>query len=43
MLNCDEFGDCGFAKFRAMRLDDPTAGVEGVEANIIYTFAPGDE
>ncbi|MCP4539340.1 MAG: ABC transporter substrate-binding protein [Chloroflexi bacterium] len=42
-LTCDEFGDCGFAEYNIMRLDDLAAGVEGVIANTVYTFAPGDE
>ncbi len=42
-LTCDEFGDCGFAEYNIMRLDDLAAGVEGVVANTVYTFAPGAE
>ncbi|MCP4539341.1 MAG: ABC transporter substrate-binding protein [Chloroflexi bacterium] len=42
-LNCDEFGDCGVAEYNVLRLDDPAAGTEGVKANIVYTFALGDE
>ena len=42
-LNCDEFGDCGFARYNILRLDDLAAGAEGVKANIVYTFTPGDE
>jgi branched-chain amino acid transport system substrate-binding protein len=38
-LTCDEFGDCGAARFNVMRLDDPAAGLEGLEANVVYTFA----
>ncbi len=42
-LNCDEFGDCGVARYSIMRLDDLAAGVDGVKANTIYTFTLDDE
>jgi branched-chain amino acid transport system substrate-binding protein len=38
VLSCDEFGDCGGAKFKVVRLDDPAAGIEGLAANIVYTY-----
>lgn len=37
-LTCDEFGDCGSARFRGVRLDDPTAGIDGLKNNIIFTY-----
>ncbi len=37
-LTCDEFGDCGTAKFNILRLDDPAAGVKGLTSNILYTY-----
>jgi branched-chain amino acid transport system substrate-binding protein len=37
-LTCDEFGDCGAARFKVVRLDDPAAGIEGLGANVIYTY-----
>ncbi len=40
-LSCDEFGDCGIARYMLLRLDDPMAGVEGVKTNIIYIFVDG--
>ena len=40
-LTCDEFGDCGAASFQVVRLDDPAAGIEGLAANVIYTYTPG--
>jgi branched-chain amino acid transport system substrate-binding protein len=40
-LTCDEFGDCGAARFKVVRLDDPAAGIEGLAANVVYTYAPG--
>ncbi len=39
-LICDEFGDCGAARFKVMRLDDPAAGIEGLSNNIVYTYTP---
>ncbi|MBN1146613.1 MAG: branched-chain amino acid ABC transporter substrate-binding protein [Anaerolineales bacterium] len=41
-LTCDEYGDCGAIRLRITRLDDPAAGLEGVAANVIYTY-PGGE
>ncbi len=40
-LTCDEFGDCGAARFKVVRLDDPAAGIEGLAANVVYTYTPG--
>ncbi|MCP4116140.1 MAG: ABC transporter substrate-binding protein, partial [Desulfobacteraceae bacterium] len=37
-LSCDEFGDCGVARFKIVRLDDPASGIKGLEANVIHTY-----
>ncbi|MCP4119818.1 MAG: hypothetical protein GY737_31345, partial [Desulfobacteraceae bacterium] len=37
-LSCDEFGDCGVARFKIVRLDDPASGLSGMEANVIQTY-----
>jgi branched-chain amino acid transport system substrate-binding protein len=39
-LTCDQFGDCASARFNVVRLDDPTAGIEGLMSNVIYTYEP---
>ncbi len=39
-LTCDQFGDCGVGRFAILRLDDPSAGLEGMWSNVIYTYAP---
>lgn len=39
-LTCDEFGDCSEARFQVVRLDDPAAGLEGLAANVIFTYPP---
>jgi branched-chain amino acid transport system substrate-binding protein len=39
-LSCDQYGDCGVARFHVVRLDDPAAGLEGLAANIVYTYPP---
>ncbi len=39
-LTCDEYGDCGVARFQVTRLDDPAAGLEGLAANVVYTYPP---
>jgi len=35
-LSCDKFGDCGAGSFSIFRLDDPSAGLEGLRQNLIY-------
>jgi len=39
-LSCDRFGDCAAPKFNILRLDDPGAGVGGLQRNILFSFAP---
>jgi branched-chain amino acid transport system substrate-binding protein len=39
-LSCDEYGDCGVGRFQVVRLDDPAAGLEGLAANVLYTYPP---
>ena len=39
-LTCDEYGDCGAARFQVIRVDDPAAGLEGLAANVVYTYPP---
>jgi len=41
-LTCDEYGDCAVARFQVTRLDDPAAGLAGLEANVLYTYPPDD-
>jgi branched-chain amino acid transport system substrate-binding protein len=40
-LTCDEYGDCGAIRLQVTRLDDPAAGLEGLAANVVYTYPPG--
>jgi branched-chain amino acid transport system substrate-binding protein len=40
-LTCDEYGDCGAVRLQTTRLDDPSAGLEGLAANVVYTYSPG--
>jgi branched-chain amino acid transport system substrate-binding protein len=40
-LACDEYGDCGAIRLQVARLDDPAAGLEGLAANVVYTYSPG--
>ncbi len=39
-LTCDQYGDCGVARFKVLRLDDPAAGLAGLEANVVYAYPP---
>ena len=41
-LTCDEYGDCGVARFQVVRLDDPAAGLEGLATNVVYNY-PSDK
>jgi branched-chain amino acid transport system substrate-binding protein len=37
-ITCDQYGDCGAIRLQTARLDDPAAGLEGVAANVVYTY-----
>jgi branched-chain amino acid transport system substrate-binding protein len=39
-LTCDEYGDCGAIQLQVTRLEDPAAGLEGLAANVVYTYPP---
>jgi len=39
-LTCNQYGDCGAIRLQATRLDDPAAGLEGLAANVVYTYPP---
>jgi branched-chain amino acid transport system substrate-binding protein len=39
-LTCDEYGDCGVARFEVLRLDDPVAGLAGMATKVLYTYPP---
>jgi len=41
-LACDQYGDCGVARFQVVRLDAPAAGLEGLAANVVYSFPPDE-
>jgi len=41
-LTCDEYGDCGAIRLQIARLDDPAAGLEGLKANVIWTYPPDE-
>lgn len=36
-LTCDEFGDCGAVELVILRLKDPSAGLEDLRTNVMYT------
>lgn len=36
VLNCDQFGDCAKSSFQVLRLDDPSLGLRGLEANVVF-------
>jgi len=39
VLACSEFGDCAPPSFNVLRLDNLQAGVAGLKANIVFTYA----
>jgi branched-chain amino acid transport system substrate-binding protein len=39
-LTCDEYGDCGAIRLKVTRLEDPSAGLAGLDANVVYTYPP---
>lgn len=39
-LSCNEFGDCAPPRFNVLRMANPDAGVEGLKANVQFTYNP---
>lgn len=39
-LSCDQFGDCAKSSFQILRLDDPSLGLKGLEANVVFPSTP---
>jgi branched-chain amino acid transport system substrate-binding protein len=39
-LSCDQYGDCGAIRLQVTCLEDPAAGLPGLEANVVYTYPP---
>ncbi|MDJ1178260.1 branched-chain amino acid ABC transporter substrate-binding protein [Roseofilum sp. BLCC_M91] len=39
-LSCDRFGDCASGQFSILQLNDPAAGLEGLNANRVYLYQP---
>jgi branched-chain amino acid transport system substrate-binding protein len=39
-LTSDAFGDCFGGTHTMIRLDDPSAGIEGLTSNVVYTYTP---
>jgi branched-chain amino acid transport system substrate-binding protein len=40
-LSCDQFGDCGSWWLDYYRLEDPTAGLEGLLQNVVFMYREG--
>ncbi len=38
-VSCHPFGDCARPIFNVLRLDDPAAGVEALQANVLFTYS----
>jgi branched-chain amino acid transport system substrate-binding protein len=39
-LSCNSFGDCAYPSFNVLRLDDPDAGIQGLQSNAVFTYSP---
>ncbi len=39
-LSCNQFGDCSGSAFNVLRLDNPSLGLPGLEANVIFSYSP---
>lgn len=39
-LTCNRFGDCAVPAFNVLRFDDPDAGLEGLEKNVVFSYVP---
>jgi branched-chain amino acid transport system substrate-binding protein len=39
-LTCNAFGDCSLPVFNVLQLEDVTAGLKGLMANVKYTYSP---
>ena len=39
-LTCDRYGDCGVARFQVVRLANPSAGLDGMVVEWVYTYPP---
>lgn len=39
-LSCDRLGDCASGQFSILQLNDPAAGLEGLNANRVYLYQP---
>ncbi len=37
-LSCDQFGDCAVPVFNVLRCDDPAAGLEGLQKNVMFHY-----
>lgn len=42
ILACNAFGDCASPVFDILRLDDPTAGVDGLQSNVMFSYGPAE-
>lgn len=38
-LTCDEYGDCAGQLIQIVQLDDPSAGISGMRANVVFSCA----
>jgi len=39
-LSCNQFGDCASGQFSILQLNDPAAGLEGLNGNRVYLYQP---
>jgi len=42
MMTCNQFGDCNSGSSSILQLNDPAAGLDGLNSNIIFSSTPGE-
>jgi branched-chain amino acid transport system substrate-binding protein len=40
VMTCDRFGDCADPVFNVLQLEDPRAGIQGLQSNVLFTYRP---
>lgn len=40
VLGCNQFGDCAEPKFNVLKMRDPSAGIQDLTSNVMYTYDP---
>ncbi len=41
-ITCNPFGDCNIGSTSVLQLKDPTAGLDGLNSNVVFSYTPGE-